>query len=276
MAIYLGNTLLTGPSGGTGDAVLADDQTFTGQNTFSDTAIFGDTSTDGSIQVASRISHQGDTDTYIEYAAFQEMYIVAPGALSATTPAFLVSHSAVAPFNTSMYLDSTVARFNVNRRDNDFEVRKETSGVALDYDAGTDTLLTEAANLAGFAGSETGTWTPSFSGGGTQGTTTATYSKTGSTVIAHASVFIAPGTIPQPFALTPSSLPFSNNSPSNAAIGTYFVAATNNSLSQSNSGVVASGTATSIVFLDNVREDELAGTEIRGYIGFTLTYQTND
>ena len=265
MAIYLGNTLLTGPSGGTGDAVLADDQTFTGINTFNNAA---------GIQVENIV---GATDMHI--TANGQEFITYDDSLgvdilqinSEFATALAVGGNSLMSFGSS-----TGVRVNPSFLDTDFLIQKQTSGNALSYDAGTDTLTTEAANLVGFAGAETGTWTPSFTGGGTQGTTTATYSKTGSTVIAQASVFIAPGTIPQPFALSPSSLPFSDNSPSNAAIGTYFVAATNNSLSQSNSGVVASGTATSIVFLDNVREDELAGTEIRGYIGFTLTYQTND
>ena len=38
MAIYLGDTLLTGPSGGTAASLTAD-QTFTGVNTFSDTTV---------------------------------------------------------------------------------------------------------------------------------------------------------------------------------------------------------------------------------------------
>ena len=268
MAIYLGNTLLTGPSGGTGDAVLADDQTFTGANTFSDTTIFSDASTNGSMQIADRITHLNDTNTHIRFQS--DRFDLVAGGID-----FVIGSSSFIIGNSLI--------FNNSRDDVNFLFNKNTSGTWLEYDGGGDTMTVGAdnftvtsSNITGVAGSESGTWTPTFTGGGTQGTTTATYSKTGSTVIAQASVFIAPGTIPQPFALSPSSLPFSDNSPSNAAIGTYFVAATNNSLSQSNSGVVASGTATSIVFLDNVREDELAGTEIRGYIGFTLTYQTND
>ena len=55
------------PSGGGGDAVLANTQTFTGQNTFSDTAVFSDSSTSGSIEIAGRMVHQGDTDTYVAF-----------------------------------------------------------------------------------------------------------------------------------------------------------------------------------------------------------------
>ena len=59
--------------------MLADDQTFTGQNTFSDTAIFSDAGTDGSIQVANRIVHQGDEDTYIDFPSANTMDIVTGG-----------------------------------------------------------------------------------------------------------------------------------------------------------------------------------------------------
>ena len=165
MAIYLGDTLLTGPSGGTAASLTAD-QTFTGANTFSETAVFSkDLDADGSIQIADSITHQGDTGTYLSFG------------------------TALVQLRAQAGLDSNIVRvyedmteFNPQYRDVDFIVRSDASHDAINYNAGTDTLLSEATNFTGIADQETGTWTPTGTNTGVIQTITATYSRVGKTV----------------------------------------------------------------------------------------------
>ena len=236
-----------------GAAVLADDQTFTGRNTFTDTAIFSDgIGTDGSIQVASRIVHLGDTDTFIGFFS-NEVDINTGG------------------FNACSFSPSDIT-MNSARIDMDFEFRKATSGNAIHYDFGTDTLSTDAANLEGIADQETGTWTPNFQFAGTQGATTATYSRVGNTVVASCEAVLAAGTIAFNFAVTTASLPFTTSA-SSLSVGTFFNAATGNVTSPVEGGTVII-VGTDLRFFDKGSTTNVKGTDLLGYLSFTITYQT--
>ena len=174
MAIYLGNTLLTGPSGGGGDASLSADQTFTGANTFT-----------GSI-----ITDSGTT-------------------------------------------------------------------------------------LTGISDEETGTWTPVFTAGGTQGTPTAIYSKSGKNVVLKCTVSIAASTSTAEFTLATTSLPFEPAGLLDSGSGTYYTSL----LPQPNpSFTITSGVVTTSALLSYFINGSapLTGTELLGYLGFTITYQTSD
>ena len=156
MAIYLGNTLLTGPSGGGGDATLSADQTFTGVNTFNNAA--------GGIQV-DRITGEGDTDTYIDLGTTDKVEIAAGGItmlelfgsidtvlLNADTSVYrgntvVLQHSSTQNILTSTLVTGPV--FNPNAIDMDFTISKQTTGDALNYDASSDTLTVDAANIGG-------------------------------------------------------------------------------------------------------------------------------
>ena len=256
MAIYLGNTLLTGPSGGTGDAVLADDQTFTGRNTFTDTAIFSNTGSDGSIQVAERIVHQGDEDTRI---IFSNNDIT----LDAGGTGMLRGFGGGGPF----------IQLNQNRAAVDMFFGKQTTGDFLSYSSVSDTLTLDADNLIGVAGSETGTWTPTFFSGGTQGTTNATYSKSGQNVIVDCQVAIAASGSPSTFNLSIGSLPFTLNN-SAITIGSYYMASSDTDATTISG--VTQAISGGVRFLDNSLNRALRGNELLGYIGFTLTYTTTD
>ena len=131
MAIYLGNTLLTGPSGGGGDATLSADQTFTGANTFSDTTIFNSTSNNGSIRVDS-ITGVLSEDTNIAIGFSSMVFEVADDSY--------ISLSSLGSFKSF--------RINESRNDINFSVRGITND-AINYDAGTDTLTSTAANIGG-------------------------------------------------------------------------------------------------------------------------------
>ena len=244
MAIYLGNTLLTGPSGGTGDAVLADDQTFTGINTF--TNING-------IRIDGITPSAGGFRYLTNSSSSTQLFFGSDPILQGNSSGLII---------------------NPNSFDKDFYVRKTGSGFAFQYNNGTDTLSTDAANLEGFAGSETGTWTPVFVNGGTEGTIIATYSKSGQIVVVQVAAEIAASTSTASFRLTTSSLPFGIRN-GDIANGTYFTSQFGTPANPSTSGVTSSEFG-STYFLDNSINNTLKGNALRGDINFSLTYETND
>ena len=274
MAIYLGNTLLTGPSGGTGDAVLADDQTFTGINTFNNASGIQAERIVGATEM--RLDGNGtEFLTYDNSLGIEGLQITAPFVFLTAETAGLGFAAGTGSTVNRASMGSVDTIFNSGRSNVRFEVRKQTSGTAFSYNNTSDTLSTEAANLSGFAGSETGTWTPSFLNAGTQGTTTATYSKSGQNVIVHCEVELAASGFTT-FVMTLASLPFSvTSSANNASFGTYYNSSSNTPNVSADSGVVASDGG-SIYFMDNSTELPIRGTGLRGYLAFTLTYQTDD
>ena len=247
-------------AGGTGASLTAT-QTFTGRNTFSDTAIFSDSSSDGSIQVAGRIAHQGDTDTYIDLSITGVMQ-------------FGVNN--ISFFTLLNVLTTSIFTINPGFVDVDFLINKQTSGDALRYNSGTDTLSTEAANLVGFAGSETGTWTPVFVNTGTMGTLTSTYTKTGNLVQVKCRGDIAANTSNTGTYINVSSLPFNIASVGTEVTGTWITSlSSTTALGATTSGVaIVSGSSTRIYFIDTATGGPLNGDAIRGYLSFNLTYQT--
>ena len=253
MAIYLGNTLLTGPSGGTGDAVLADDQTFTGRNTFTDTAIFSSTFPNSSLEVAERITHQGDAGTYFQFQ---------------TDSMIFFTGSAI-----SCNMNTVATSFNTSRGNRDFIVGRQTSGEAINYDAGTDTLSSDCANFEGIAGQETGTWSPTFNRGGTITNPTATYSKVGNTVTVHYNGDVPGDGTTVNFSMFASSLPFtiSNSTPQSG--GTY-VSCVNALITNTSDSGVVTYYSSALYFMDSNNNQVLHGDELRGYLGFTFTYTT--
>ena len=156
---------------------------------------------------------------------------------------------------------------NSNQTDIDFLVRKHVTGDAINYDAGTDTLSTEAANLVGIAGSETGTWTPVFVNGGTEGTATATYSRAGNIVNLNVVAPVDVG-VASTYYITTTSLPFQLSNTDLIPSGTFFIGTTL-------FGAAALINGLGIVFIKPDRSIT-NGDEISSNTTFSLTYETND
>ena len=250
-------TWKTIPSGGGGDAVLANTQTFTGRNTFSDTAIFSDTdATNGSIQVASKIVHQGDTDTFINF----------------TDNNIVLRVGNISGFN----LNTTRLFLNPVGVDLDFTVNGNGKE-AFSYDSGTDTFDVNADNITGIASAETGTWAPTFNGGGTLGAVVANYSKSGSNVICICDARLPAGTAATtPVTLNANTLPFSPEHNADGTGGTWYTAVGNAGTGGQNSGVMSIAPSGVINFLDSSTNDTLRETALRGRLQFTLTYITDE
>ena len=227
--------------------------TFTAQNTFSGTATFSNNAS--SIQVASIIAHQGDTDTFMQFA--DNSVTLRAGNISG--------------FN----LNTTRLFLNPVGVDLDFTVNGNGKE-AFSYDAGTDTFDVNADNITGIASAETGTWAPTFNGGGTLGTVVANYSKSGSNVICICDARLAAGTATTtPVTLNANTLPFSPEHNADGTGGTWYTAVGNAGTGGQNSGVMSIAPSGVINFLDSSTNDTLRETALRGRLQFTLTYITD-
>ena len=138
-------TWKTIPTSGVGDAVLANNQTFTGINTFNNNTAAGGIS-------VRRITSSATSAVSIDLSSNQIVFDVpifsAPG-----TSAFLLGNT--------LNISTGIATFNPLSGDRDFEINKQTTGKALTYNAGTDTLTLGADNIVGVSQrSQSGTWTP--------------------------------------------------------------------------------------------------------------------
>ena len=263
--------------------ILPLNNTFTGVNTFNNAA--------GGIQ-ASRITGIGDTATRLDFDGVDTATITAGGELMGTfdgdtgdvtfqgsggvslfgTGAILIGHNLPSDL-TMVSTPSTGVVFNASRLDRDFEIRKQTTGTALSYNAGTDTLDLGAANITGVADSETGTWSPSISNAGTLGTPEATYTRAGKNVICHCNVTAATGTSTSNMFVGASSLPFPiAPAAANASIGTWFTSTNFSPTTNATSGVVS--TSGNLFFSNDALGRTINSTELRGFLGFTITYQT--
>ena len=121
---------------------------------------------------------------------------------------------------------------------------------------------------------ETGTWTPTFQFGGTEGTITATYSKTGQTVVLACEAVIAAGTFAIGFTVSTLSFPFTTPADALSA-GTFSNAPVSGSLSNVEGGN-AQIRGLALRFFDKSSTDDLNGNDLLGYLSFTITYITTD
>ena len=240
--------IAAGATANVGDAVLANTQTFTGLNTFSNA---------GGIQ-SNRVTGIVDTDTYIDISeAFDDSMLFYTG--GAATLGMATNTMIVNPL----------------QGDVDFQINKQTAFEAIIYNGGTDTFTVNADNIVGIASAETGTWTPTIQNAGTTSNVVARYTKSGSNVIAHVQADTTGGNAFIGLSIVLSSLPFALDSTLRVALGTYFTAATSSSLATSSSGVLAIDSV-NINFLDNANNTYLRGNDTRGFIGLTITYETTD
>ena len=281
MAIYLGNTLLTGPSGGTGDAVLADDQTFTGINTFNNAAgiqaerIVG--ATDMHI-----IANGNEVLTLDDSLGAELLQISAPSALILRGASSVVGIIGAGTSNQIFAASSEIFEINPSlTNDIDFKISK-TGAAALEYDNGTDTLTVGADNIVGVAGSESGFWTPTWNNIGTIAgiNTRYTYSRVGQTVTLKGEVFVSAGTSTSMISILASSLPYTVQiDTNNVASGTFYTSTvafnTPNLSAISFTGVVLQISG-SLYFVDSRTNNTLSGTNPNGFLGFTVTYITSD
>ena len=121
---------------------------------------------------------------------------------------------------------------------------------------------------------ETGTWTPTFTFAGTQGTTTARYTKAGTTVVVTCEVELAAFFLASRFSIVSTSLPFTPTNTTSLAIGTYFMAAAATNLSGISSGIVYASAGTDMYIVDSTTSIPLTGDNLLGYLSFTITYET--
>ena len=238
-------TTINGLPSGSGDAVLADNQTFTGVNTFTNTA--------GGIK-ADRITVLNDILSYIELRFTDNISLVAGGDRLVTC-------------NHTDGTNENAVRINNSFQDTDFIIRKETSGEAYRYDGGTDTH-TFTGNVVGVADSETGTWTPTFANGGTQGAIVATYSKAGNIVTLNVIATVGVSTSTGFYTVSEASLPFTLANTTVTPTGTFLIG---NDLA----GFASISSGFALVFIKPDRSI-VTGTEVSGQTAFTLTYETND
>ena len=239
-------------------ASLTADQTFTGVNTFNNAA--------GGIQV-DRITGIGDTDTYLSLSTPGNSLVLSAGGQSVLN-GLNVGSTTVSVLGTSANITASAGTtnsvtINNNNSDTDFIINKQTSGTALSYDSGTDTLTTEAANLVGF--SEIGTWTPVFTNGGSTIALTAEYSKTGNTVNVELSGILNVGASAA-YSIATSSLPFAPTS--TVSLGLF-------TTSNGTITAVANVTSTSITFR-KPDGTQLQGDELTGIGAMSITYQDNN
>ena len=209
--------------------ILPLNNTFTGVNTFNNAA--------GGVQV-NRITAVGDADTYVGYDVANTIQMftagndiahfssIGGGEFYAYGATAFISGTSIAGLYSGIgnaIIQGTTASTEINssRGDRDFAIRKITTGDALTYDAGTDTLTAGAANVVGFGGGgsgQTGTWTPVFTNsGGVVTTGVNTYSKSGQTVTVWWAGDLDPATASGTLVLTPASLPFGLSS----SLGTF-------------------------------------------------------
>ena len=237
-------TWRTIPTGGTGASLTAD-QTFTGVNTFSDT---------GGV-LATRFTGSNNTQNYLGF--------------------FSTNINLVAGGNGRVSVEAANGNvtFNGLQLDSNFRVHGLGITDAIRYDSGTATLTSNASNFVGIAEKETGTWSPTFNRGGTITNPTATYSKVGNTVTVHYNGDVPGDGTGVNFTMNDTSLPFtiSNSTPQSG--GTYLICANALITNTSDSGVVTYYN-NALYFMDSNNNQVLHGDELRGYLGFTFTYQT--
>ena len=246
---------ITGSISATGDAVLANNQTFSGINTFTNNTAAGGISVR---RITSSTTSAVAIDLTSNQIAFDVPIFAAPG-----TSAFL--------FGGTLNISTGIATFNPLNGDRDFEINKQTTGKALTYNAGTDTLTLGADNVVGITDSQSGTWTPVFNSvTGTPTTTLATYKKVGGIVyLSLTSTFTADGTSTGSVSILTSSFPFTNVS------GTQ----SNGAFSKTGTGGIGQTVALNAsVFFIQSDGTALIGTDITtgDGLGFSLTYITDE
>ena len=250
---------------------LAADNDWTGIQTFSNTAGIQVENIVGATEM--HISSNGNEIITYDNSSGVEALIIDGHAFSLFRGDFIGFQIGDTNENVLTITDEIVS-INSSGNDVDFRVRG-SSGIlnGLEYNHGTDTLSSDAANFDGIADQETGTWTPTFSFAGTQGATTATYSRVGNTVVASCEAVLAAGTIAFNFAVTTASLPFTTSATS-LSVGTFFNAATGTVTSPVEGGTVII-VGTDLRFFDKGSTTNVKGTDLLGYISFTITYQTS-
>ena len=255
MSLYLGDTLIAGTSGGGGNAVLANDQTFTGINTFDSSEV------DGGIRV-SRITSPANNSTNIT---------LTNTGLGLTASSLNLNGLVV--MGTSLTVTGTDVTINPFSVSKNFTVNKATSGTGFSYNSGTDTLTSEATTYEGIADQETGSFTPVFAQGGTEGTKTGFYERIGNVVTAVVEVVMAANTDISSLTMTLASLPYAFRSAGtrDVGMGTWWTGTSGVPFLASSSGVIVPSN-TGVFFLDPSTNSFLSGSEVRGYIGFTMSY----
>ena len=210
--------------------------------------------------------HQGDSDTYISFGT--DLYQFVAGGVDL----FRITNN------------SSTQRVDVNplSQNVDFQINGTFGNArAFVYDSGTDTLESNASNFIGIADQETGTWTPVFNGGGTEGVTTATYSRVGDTVTVKLAMFLGAGTASSSLSISSSSLPYTVADTANTinnTDGTWFtcplIFGRPNFAAATDSGVMLQ-TNTFNYFMKS--DSTLLNTlEITDYLGFSITYITDE
>ena len=277
-------TWKTIPSGG--GVSLADDNDWTGIQTFSNTAGIQTETIVGATEM--HISANGT-----EFLTYDDSPGIHGVQLNGELIDIISGSTGITLRNStgninSVSINSVGTIFNSFRNDSDFIVRKNAGvGNGFSFIAGDDRFQIDAdnftvtsSNITGVAGSETGTWTPVFRTTiPTPTSIVASYSKVGQTVTILGEITWTPSTDSSFVELDDASLPFSiANTTSDAnfvSSGTFYNSTSQQPSGTIGSGVMASGTA-NWTFIDLDTQSELIFTDVKGYIGFTATYITSD
>ena len=116
--------VIAASGGGVGDAVLANNQTFTGTNTFNNNTTAGGVS-------VNRITAATTSAVSIDFSSTQMAFDV---------PIFSASGVNAFLLGGTLNLSASIATFNPLNGDRDFEINKQTTGKAFVVDAGADTM----------------------------------------------------------------------------------------------------------------------------------------
>ena len=252
--VTIGNAqTVTGDKTFDGDNIYSGDNLHTGIETFNNTA--------GGIQ-ANLITAVGNTDTFIDTNS---------------------------PFINGMRIDTSGIRFidmfSIAGVSNSFVLNGGSAAVDytfsasskswLTYQDSSDTLTVNVDNLVGIAEKAEGSWTPTFTNGGTEGTISARYSKTGQTVTATCTAQIAASTSTFAFVLNTSSLPFASTNSfgtGNSSAGTFYTSSSQAiGFTAHTSGTIGIGNP-NVFFV--IADDYLRGDGLLGFLVFTITYIT--
>ena len=144
----------------------------------------------------------------------------------------------------------------------DVDTAIESGTLDTDYYASDKTWKTIPS---GGGSSETGTWTPVFNSGGTQGTVTARYVRVGDNVTLTVQAEVGVSTATSFYSVTVASLPFAPATTDLSPTGTYLIG--------SDFAGVAALTTAGIIFFKTDRSI-IVGTDVSGVTAFTITYET--
>ena len=178
-------------------------------------------------------------------------------------------NSVFSPTNYQIGSQSGVGGQTTYLRGGDVIITSTTADIALTATNDINLTATNATlNSEAIATQETGTWTPTFTNGGTEGTIIARYTKTGNTVTLYCVAEVAASTSTGAFFVNVASMPYAPETGTiSQPVGNFLIDGTI-------LGISLLSKSTGILFYDNTA-NVVIGTAIGGNTTFTITYETS-